>query len=116
MELGGQVKKSKFGSHIIAQERAGCCRFAAMDARMTVAEVEEEFIKRQFEAVRPERAADCTPGYYNNEGVGQDEDSNRLAGVPHVMNPLAWFATLEKRRKDGTALNYFNLSSVRHKL
>ena len=79
-------------------------------------EVEEEFIKRQLEAVRPERAADCTPGYYNNEGVGQDEDSNRLAGVPHVMNPLAWFATLEKRRKDGTALNYFNLSSVRHKL
>ncbi len=65
----------------------------------------------------PPQASACTPGYYNNEGVtGANEglygrrSAARLAGVPHKTNPLRWFATLERRRLDGAALEPFDVS------
>ena len=76
------------------------------------------FLKKQHLMTRPDRAADCTPGYYNNEGVGQDQNNKekkRLMGIPHVENPLVWFAELKKRRENGTALDCFYFDEERER-
>ena len=44
-----------------------------------------------------------------NEGLYGRKSAARLAGVPHQTNPLRWFATLERRRLEGSALQPFDV-------
>ena len=43
--------------------------------------------------------ADCTPGYYNNEGQPQGDGAELMVG--HPKGPMAFFKYLEKWRRSG---------------
>ena len=45
--------------------------------------------------------ADCTPGYYNNEGRPATPGSGLIAAVGYPDGPVAFFAFMEKWRTDG---------------
>ncbi|HEV7720103.1 MAG TPA: NAD(P)/FAD-dependent oxidoreductase [Iamia sp.] len=45
--------------------------------------------------------ADCTPGYYNNEGRPATPGSGLIAAIGYPEGPVAFFAFIEKWRTDG---------------
>ena len=44
-------------------------------------------------------AADCTPGYYNNEGKGRDISGGFPSGYP--LGPAAYFDYIDRWRRSG---------------
>ena len=45
--------------------------------------------------------ADCTPGYYNNEGRPATPGSGLIAAIGYPEGPVAFFAFMDKWRTDG---------------
>ncbi len=77
----------------------------AADTGATRVEVTAEAEQAWLEVLGSGRASllnsvDCTPGYYNNEGMLYDETSN-FAGLGHPDGPMAYFEYIQGWRSDG---------------
>jgi cation diffusion facilitator CzcD-associated flavoprotein CzcO len=64
-------------------------------------EAEEAWVKQLESSVAPMLgSADCTPGYYNNEG-GELGPRERLNFIGYPLGPVAYFAYIDAWRKSG---------------
>jgi cyclohexanone monooxygenase len=62
-------------------------------------EAEDAWVDLLFTKGRPAGRADCTPGYYNNEGQPRPESK---LNVGYPQGATAFFTMLERWRQSGT--------------
>lgn len=99
-------ESAKHFAHLIARmQRLG---HRTMDVKP---QVEDAYVEQVWRAspVSDGKTPNCTPGYYNNEGKVEPAGSRTLRGN-YPGTPLSLFHQLAKERREGSALQYFDIA------